>query len=104
MSKTEAPTMSIQSIGIEQNFAVANGQVFLGALYNKTYLKDENSGFDPQRGFSFQLGYKYPLQRYQELVIVAGQQYQPLKTVNNDLTTQLEDKTIYFRLASEWYF
>ena len=38
MGQTGIPTMALQSIGVEQNFAIPVGQIFLGMLYNKSYL------------------------------------------------------------------
>jgi hypothetical protein len=103
-SRVDIPTFSIQSIGIEQNFSLGTGEFFLGALYNKAYISKENSGFDPQRGASFQLGYKYPLQQYLDLVFTLGQQYQPFKIINNSSSIKLNDKTIFSRIAMQWYF
>ena len=104
MGQTEAPTISIQSIGVEQNFRLPLGQVFLGVLHNKTYQKkNDNKKFRSRLGLSFHVGYKYPLDAYQELVFLIGQQYQPL-AIKQTSSMVLKDKVWASKLAMEWYF
>lgn len=100
----DLPLISIQSIGVEQNLPLPTGQLFAGLLYSKTYLSEEHTGFDPQRGTSMHLGYKYPIDTYQDLVFMVGQQYQPLKKSAKAPDIELDSQTYYARLGWEWYF
>lgn len=102
--KTDLPKLSVQSVGVEQNFQLGPGELFLGVLYSKSYLSRESKKFEPQRGETFQTGYKYPLKRYQDLVLSIGQQYKPVEIKNNSSDIKLDDKMVFARLAMQWYF
>ena len=103
-SEVDIPSMSIQSIGLEQNMRLLQGEVFVGVVYNKSYLKTEGSRYDPRRGESFHLGYKYPVVKYEDIVLTIGQQYRPLNAASPNASTKLSSKTEYLRLAYQWYF
>ena len=72
-SEVDIPSMSIQSIGLEHNMKLFRGEVFIGVVYNKSYLKTEGSRYDSRRGESFHLGYKYPVEKYEDVVMTVGQ-------------------------------
>ncbi len=103
-SETDIPSMSIQSIGIEQNMHLFGGEIFVGVLYNKSYLKTNGNRFDPRRGEAYHLGYKYPVERYEDIVVTVGQQYRPLTRLSQNSTTRLRKTTEYLRIAYQWYF
>jgi len=103
-SETDIPSMSIQSIGIEQNIRLFGGEIFVGVIYNKTYLKTEGNRFDPRRGESYHLGYKYPVEKYEDIVVTIGQQYRPLTRISQNSSTRLRKTTEYLRIAYQWYF
>lgn len=102
--RSDLPWISIQSIGIEQNIPLESGQLFVGVLYNKAYLSEENSGFEPQRGLSYHVGYKLPIDHYQDLVFWVGHQYQPLEKTAKAPAVELSSHTSYARVGWEWYF
>jgi len=103
-SDTDIPSMSIQSIGIEQNMRLFDGEIFVGVIYNKSYLKTDGNRFDPRRGESYHLGYKYPVEKHEDIVITVGQQYRPLTRINQNSSTRLSKTTEYLRIAYQWYF
>jgi len=103
-SATDIPSMSIQSIGIEQNMKLFTGEIFVGVIYNKSYLKTEGNRFDPRRGEAYHLGYKYPVEKHEDVVVTVGQQYRPLTRLSSDSTTHFSRFTHYLRVAYQWYF
>ena len=101
---TDIPSMSIQSIGIEQNIRLFGGEAFVGVIYNKSYLKTKMNRFDTRRGEAYHIGYKYPVERHEDIVITLGQQYRPLSHMGTTSKTKLNKTSEYLRVAYQWYF
>jgi hypothetical protein len=103
----QLPWMDLQAIGVEYNLAVpyTQRQRFLfGARYNKTYMQAERDNYQPRRGMSYHLGYKIPIQSFQDIVIEVGQQYVPVRQKTPDPTFSMSTSTFFARAGWEIYF
>lgn len=103
----QLPWMDLQAIGVEYNFPVPYTQrqrFLLGARYNKTYMQAMRDNYQPRRGMSYHLGYKMPIQPFQDIVVELGQQFVPVRQISPDPAFSMSSSTFFARAGWEIYF
>lgn len=98
------PLASVHSIGIEHNISIGLNRLIVGTAYNRPLLQKKEKNYKLRKGFSYHLGYKYRIRRFEDLVIWFGYQHQLLSEVEPCPDFPLADNTYYGRLGWEWYF